>query len=181
MFNKFIFISYYFLSIIGYVFFTYQTLINFGYSHTKVQFRKIIGPSTRIKSEWVGLQKVDQYLPILVFAGHADSQGFSGAGTRGEAVSIKGLKPMNPLISDELFWNLKIRDEVVRIGKIRGLNINSYEPFVRNISDENDPRTNWSKGFLHAKKGGYSVEIHFDSYGKYGSWSSILYKPSSST
>ena len=101
-------------------------------------------------------------------AGHADSQGIKGAGTAGEAVDIKGKMPMDSSMSDELFWNLKIRDAIVQVGKERGLNINAYAPGVRNIVDGNDPLTNWSAGARHVRQGGYAIEIHFDSYGEYG-------------
>ena len=76
--------------------------------------------------------------------------------------------PMDPEISDELFWNLKLQESIVQVGKMRGLNIRSYDPGIRNIDDANDPRTNWSVGRRFAKRGGYSIEIHFDAYGKYG-------------
>ena len=49
-------------------------------------------------------------------AGHADSQGIAGAGTAGEAVDVLGQKPMDRSMSDELYWNLKIRDAIVKVG-----------------------------------------------------------------
>jgi len=125
-------------------------------------------------AQWVGNQDVQTDLPILVLAGHADSQGLDGAGTRGEAVSKHGAKPMSDEITDELFWNLLLRDEITMVGKINGLNINSYDPGVRNIAADNDPRTNWSVGAEHARQGGYAIEIHFDSYGRFGAGSGLI-------
>ena len=134
----------------------------------------IIGESSNLPATWVGSEDVDKHLPILILAGHADSQGLAGAGTPGEAVDKFGLNPMHPAISDELFWNLKLQESIVKIGKKRGLNIRSYDPGIRNIHDENDPRTNWSVGGRFAKKGGYAIEIHFDAYGKHGVGSGLI-------
>ena len=117
---------------------------------------------------------MDKNIPILILAGHADSQGFAGAGTPGEAVDKFGLNPMHPEISDELFWNLKLQESIVNLGKKKGLNIRSYDPGIRNIDDANDPRTNWSVGSRFAKRGGYAIEIHFDAYGKYGVGSGLI-------
>ena len=124
--------------------------------------------------QWEGTHLVDKSLSILVLAGHADSQGNLGAGTQGEAVSLLGENPMNISISDELFWNLKIQKEVVKIGQKKGLNINSYDPGVRYIKDPDNPISNWSVGAKHALKGGYAIEIHFDSFGKYGIGSGLI-------
>ena len=133
----------------------------------------IIGESSNIPATWVGSEVVDKNVPILILAGHADSQGFA-AGTPGEAVDKFGLNPMNPVISDELFWNLKLQESVVKLGKKKGLNISSYDPIVRNIDDANDPRTNWSVGRRFANHGGYAIELHFDAYGKYGVGSGLI-------
>jgi len=137
-------------------------------------FELIIGESSNLPATWVGSKDVDKNIPILILAGHADSQGFAGAGTPGEAVDKFGLNPMNPGISDELFWNLKLQESIVKIGKKKGLNIRSYDPGIRNIDDANDPRTNWSVGQRFAKRGGYAIEIHFDAYGKYGVGSGLI-------
>ena len=134
----------------------------------------IIGESSSYPATWVGSEYVDKNIPILILAGHADSQGLAGAGTPGEAVDKFGLNPMHPEISDELFWNLKVQESIVRLGKKKGLNIRSYDPVIRNIDDENDPRTNWSVGEKFAKSGGYAIEIHFDAYGKYGVGSGLI-------
>ena len=134
----------------------------------------IIGEGSKIPASWIGTKDVTDNIPILILAGHADSQGLSGAGTSGEAVDKFGLNPMNPEISDELFWNLKLQESIVQIGKMRGLNIRSYDPGIRNIDDPNDPRTNWSVGQKFAQKGGYAIEIHFDSYGSYGVGSGLI-------
>ena len=107
-------------------------------------------------------------------AGHADSQGIAGAGTAGEAVAIQGKYPMDPLISDELFWNLLLRDAIVASGRERGLNISGYEPGIRNIDNGNHPITNWSFGAKHVQKGGYALELHFDSYGQDGFGSGLI-------
>ena len=134
----------------------------------------IIGEGSNLPANWVGSKNVDKNIPILILAGHADSQGLAGAGTPGEAVDKFGMNPMHPEISDELFWNLKLQKSIVKIGKIKGLNIRSYDPVTRNIDDANDPRTNWSIGQQFAKNGGYALEIHFDSYGKYGVGSGLI-------
>jgi len=134
----------------------------------------IIGDGSNIPATWVGTKDVDKNIPILILAGHADSQGLAGAGTPGEAVDKFGLNPMHPDISDELFWNLKLQESIVKFGKKKGLNIRSYDPGIRNIDDANDPRTNWSVGKKFAKSGGYAIEIHFDAYGKYGVGSGLI-------
>ena len=134
----------------------------------------IIGASSNLPATWVGTLNVDKNIPILILAGHADSQGLAGAGTPGEAVDKFGLNPMHPGISDELFWNLKLQESIVKLGKKQGLNIKSYDPGIRNIDDANDPRTNWSVGRRFAKRGGYAIEIHFDAYGKYGVGSGLI-------
>ncbi len=134
----------------------------------------IIGERSNLSANWVGSIDVDQNIPILILAGHADSQGLAGAGTPGEAVDKFGLNPMRTGISDELFWNLKLQESIVKVGKTRGLNISSYDPGIRNIDDANDPRTNWSVGRRFAKRGGYAIEIHFDAYGKYGVGSGLI-------
>ncbi len=136
--------------------------------------KQLIGESSNIPANWVGSQNVDKNIPILILAGHADSQGLAGAGTPGEAVDKFGLNPMHPEISDELFWNLKLQKSIVKLGKNKGLNINSYDPGIRNIDDANDSRTNWSVGRKFAKLGGYAIEIHFDAYGKYGVGSGLI-------
>ena len=128
----------------------------------------IIGEGSNLPANWVGSKNVDKNIPILILAGHADSQGLAGAGTPGEAVDKFGMNPMHPEISDELFWNLKLQESIVQLGKRKGLNIRSYDPGIRNIEDANDPRTNWSVGQKFAQNGGYAIEIHFDSYGNYG-------------
>ena len=128
----------------------------------------IIGEVSNLPASWIGTKDVNKDIPILILAGHADSQGVDGAGTAGEAVEKFGLNPMDPLITDELFWNLKLQKSIVQIGKMRGLNIRSYDPGIRNIDNENDPRTNWSVGKKFAQNGGYAIEIHFDAYGSYG-------------
>ncbi len=137
-------------------------------------FKLIIGESSKLSAPWIGTKDVIKDIPILILAGHADSQGLDGAGTPGEAVDIFGLNPMDPEISDELFWNLQLQESIVQLGKIRGLNIRSYDPGIRNIENANDPRTNWSVGEKFAQNGGYAIEIHFDSYGNHGGGSGLI-------
>tara|TARA_Y100001968_G_scaffold290765_1_gene294761 strand:+ start:430 stop:1191 length:762 start_codon:yes stop_codon:yes gene_type:complete len=137
-------------------------------------FKIIIGNHSKLPASWIGTQDVKKDIPILILAGHSDSQGLAGAGTSGEAVDRFGLNPMNPEMSDELFWNLQLQESIVKMGKLRGLNIRSYDPGIRNIDDPNDPRTNWSVGEKFARNGGYVVEIHFDSYGHYGVGSGLI-------
>ena len=137
-------------------------------------FKQIIGKSAKLNASWKGTKDVNKEIAILVLAGHADSQGFVGAGTSGEAVDKFGLKPMDPEITDELFWNLKLQESIVALGKMRGLNIRSYDPGIRNIHEDNDPKTNWSVGKKFAQNGGDVVEIHFDAYGKYGVGSGLI-------
>jgi hypothetical protein len=137
-------------------------------------FKLIIGEGSNLPAFWVGSKDVDKNIPILILAGHADSQGLAGAGTPGEAVDKFGFDPMDPEISDELFWNLKLQKSIVKLGKKKGLNIRFYDPGIRNIDDANDPRTNWSVGRRFAKSGGYAIEIHFDAYGKYGVGSGLI-------
>ncbi len=144
---------------------------NFSFTE---DFELIIGEVSSLPANWVGSRNVDKNIPILILAGHADSQGFAGAGTPGEAVDKFGLHPMHPGISDELFWNLKLQESIVKLGKKKGLNIRSYDPGIRNIDDANDPRTNWSVGRRFAKRGGYVIEIHFDAYGQYGVGSGLI-------
>jgi len=127
-----------------------------------------LGPKMHKQSRWFGNRPVSSDLPILILAGHADSQGIDGAGTAGEAVDLKGFSPMDATMSDELFWNLKVCRAVVQLGREVGLNISFYDPQIRTISDANHVRTNWSVGANHAKQGGYPLELHFDSYGEFG-------------
>ena len=81
---------------------------------------------------------------------------------------------MDPRMRDELFWNRRIRDAVVRTGQQRRLLIRSYEPNQLTIADEEDPRTNWSVGQQHASEGGYVVEIHYDAYSPHGIGAGII-------
>jgi len=157
--------------IIFYVFFQVYDTRNSNFTE---DFELIIGEVSNVPATWVGIKDVDKNIPILILAGHADSQGLAGAGTPGEAVDKFGLNPMDPEISDELFWNLKLQESIVKLGKKKGLNIRSYDPGIRNIDDANDPRTNWSVGRRFAKRGGYAIEIHFDAYGQYGVGSGLI-------
>jgi hypothetical protein len=134
----------------------------------------LTGPRSRLAKNWLGMRPVAANQTILVLAGHADSQGIGGAGTGGEAVGRWGARPMQPGITDELYWNLLTARAVVRLGLERGLSMRLYEPPVRSIADGNDPRTNWSVGRAHAAGGGYAVEIHYDAYGPDGIGSGLI-------
>ena len=46
----------------------------------------LLGPRTRIPGRWIGRGAVKPDLPIVVMAGHADSQAMASAGTPGFAV-----------------------------------------------------------------------------------------------
>lgn len=126
-------------------------------------------PAVQIHGKnWVGTTRPNHSLPILVMAGHADSQGMHGSGTPGHAVDRGGAAPMQLGITDELFWNLLTARAVVEEGQHQGLNIRFYDPGVRTIRNENDSRTNWSVGSDHASLGGYALEIHYDAYSPHG-------------
>ena len=164
--------------------FSFLVFFLFLYSFSKLYFfhhlnfnqdlELLIGEGSNLPTRWVGYKDVNKDIPILILAGHADSQGLAGAGTSGEAVDKFGLNPMDPEISDELFWNLQLQESIVHIGKKKGLNIRSYDPGIRNIDAADDPRTNWSVGGKFAQDGGYVIEIHFDSYGTYGVGSGLI-------
>ena len=117
---------------------------------------------------WSGDRMPKEDVPILVLAGHADSQRMYGSGTPGQAVGVAGAAPMQRGITDELYWNLLTAKAVVEEGTRQGLNITFYDPGVRTIRNEKDPRTNWSVGYDHASKGGYAFEIHYDAYAPHG-------------
>ena len=134
----------------------------------------ITGVRSRLTKDWIGLQPLPASIPILVMAGHADSQGIGGAGTRGAAVARQGQRPMDPSMTDELFWNLRLAQAVVALGQARGLVISFYDPPQRRIADPNDPRTTWSVGLAHVAAGGYALEIHHDAYGADGIGSGLI-------
>jgi len=132
------------------------------------------GPRAPLYKDWVGRVPLAQETPILVLAGHADSQGIAGAGTSGAAVALRGAAPMQADIQDELYWNLRTATAVVALGRSRGLNIELYVPPVRDIANGDDPRTNWSVGKAFAAAGGYALEIHYDAYGPDGIGSGLM-------
>jgi len=134
----------------------------------------LTGPRGRLGRDWVGLRPLPPDTPILVMAGHADAQNMAGAGTRGEAVSLRGAAPMLDGITDELYWAMVIATAVVQLGQERGLNIRYHRPPWRTIADGNAPGTNWSVGRDHAAAGGYALEIHFDAYGSDGIGSGLI-------
>jgi len=134
----------------------------------------LTGPRSRLAKDWVGLTPLPNTTPILVLAGHADSQGIAGAGTAGAAVDLAGAAPMQPGLRDELHWNLLTAQAVVALGQRRGLAIRFYDPPLRTIADGDDPRTNWSVGKAHAEAGGYALEIHYDAYGPDGVGSGLI-------
>ncbi|MEB3277087.1 MAG: dehydrogenase [Cyanobacteriota bacterium] len=133
----------------------------------------ITGPRSRLPKDWQGLRPVAPGTEILVMPGHADSQGFGG-GASGAAVALDGARPMDPSMSDELFWNLLTVEAVVRRGQARGLSIRSYDPLVRRIASGSDPRTTWSVGKAHVQNGGYALEIHYDAHGSAGVGSGLI-------
>jgi len=138
-----------------------------------VEETSFTGPRSRLAKNWQGLRPLPATTEILVMPGHADSQGFGG-GASGAAVAVSGARPMDPAISDELFWNLATVDAVVRLGQARGLNIRSYDPGVRSIANADDPRTTWSVGRAHVLTGGYAFEIHYDAHGSVGVGSGLI-------
>ena len=107
-------------------------------------------------------------------AGHADSQKMASAGTPGFAVDVRKAAPMDALMRDELFWNFKVQDAVVRLGQERGLNISRYVPPSLTIRNHADPATNWSQAKQRSARGEYVVEIHFDAYSPYGFGSGLI-------
>ena len=131
-----------------------------------------------VKKNWVGRRRLSPNVPILVLAGHADSQQMGGAGTSGYAVAVKGARPMQPGMTDEAFWNLKTAQRIEELGRQRGLDIRFYDPFrytgTRTIRDADHPHTNWSQGRQHVRKGGYALEIHYDAYGRDGIGSGVI-------
>lgn len=134
----------------------------------------LLGPRTREPGRWVGRETVQPNLPIVVMAGHADSQSMASAGTPGYAVDVLKAPPMNALMRDELFWNFMVQEAVVSIGRSRGLNISSYTPPSLTIRNDNDPRTNWSQARVRSAKGHYILEIHFDAYRPHGFGSGLI-------
>ena len=138
----------------------------------------VVDPLTGVRSplrkDWVGLRPIAPSTPILVMAGHADSQGIGGSGTSGEAVGVLGAQPMLRGITDEHYWNLVMAHAVATLGRERGLRIDFYKPPVRTILDPDDPGTNWSVGRQHALADGYAFEIHFDAYGPSGVGSGLI-------
>ena len=134
----------------------------------------LLGPRTRAPGRWVGRQPVKPNIPIVVMAGHADSQAMASSGTPGHAVDVLKQKPMDARMRDELFWNFQVQKAVVRLGKAQGLNISSYIPPSLTIYDDNDPRTNWSQAKARSALGHYILEIHFDAYQPHGFGSGLI-------
>jgi hypothetical protein len=134
----------------------------------------LTGVRSPMRKDWVGLRAVSPNTPILVMAGHADSQGIAGSGTSGEAVGLLGAEPMLRGITDEHYWNLVLAHAVAVLGRERGLRIDFYKPPVRTILDPDHPGTNWSAGREHAQAEGYALEIHFDAYGPSGVGSGLI-------
>lgn len=133
----------------------------------------LTGPRSRLGRDWIGVRQLPATTPILVMAGHADSQNISGSGTSGAAVAA-GAAPMYPGISDELYWNMVVAQAVVAEGQRRGLRIAYYRPPFRTIHDEDAPGTNWTMGRQHVADGGYAMEIHFDAWGPSGVGSGLI-------
>jgi hypothetical protein len=133
----------------------------------------LTGPRSRLARDWVGSRPLAATTPILVLAGHADSQNIGGAGTPGAAVTA-GAPPMYRGITDELYWNMVVAQAVEAEGRRRGLRIAYYRPPFRTIHDPNAPGTNWAVGRQHAQQGGYAMEIHFDAWGPTGVGSGLI-------
>ena len=134
----------------------------------------LLGARTKQPGRWLGRQAVSPTLPIVVMAGHADSQNMPSAGTPGYAVDVQRQPPMDAAMRDELFWNIEVQDEVVRQGKEAGLNIRGYRPPALTIRNDNDPRTNWSQARTLSDRGEYILEIHFDAYSPHGFGSGLI-------
>ena len=134
----------------------------------------LLGRRTKRSGRWVGRGAVPSTIPIVVMAGHADSQNLGSAGTPGYAVDVRNQPPMDGSMRDELYWNLQVQSAVVRLGLEQGLNITSYIPPLLTIRDDNDPRTNWSQARIRSSKGHYILEIHFDAYSPYGFGSGLI-------
>ena len=134
----------------------------------------LLGARTRMPGRWVGTKTMAKDTPIVVMAGHADSQGMDSAGTPGFAVGVKKQAPMDARMRDELYWNLKVQEAVVRLGKARALNISAYNPPALTIRNDNHPKTNWSQARVRSAKGDYILEIHFDAYSPYGFGSGLI-------
>ena len=97
-------------------------------------YHPLTGVRSPKRKDWVGMRAVSRDTPILVLAGHADSQGISGSGTSGEAVALYRQPPMYPGITDEHYWNLVVAHAVATLGQQRGLRIQFYKPPVRTLS-----------------------------------------------
>ena len=134
----------------------------------------LLGPRTKKPGSWVGRSPVQSNLPIVVMAGHADSQGTASPGTPGFAVDQQKRPPMQPGIRDELFWNREVQAAVVSQGQARGLNIRAYTPPSISIANDDDPSTNWSKAKVFSERGEYVLEIHFDAYRPHGFGSGLI-------
>jgi hypothetical protein len=120
-------------------------------------YHPLTGVRSPMRKDWVGMRAVSRDTPILVLAGHADSQGISGSGTSGEAVALYRQPAMYPGITDEHYWNLVVAHAVATLGQQRGLRIRFYKPPVRTIVNGDDPGTNWSYGRQFAAAGGYAL------------------------
>ena len=134
----------------------------------------LLGARTRLPGRWVGTTLMAKESPIVVMAGHADSQRMDSAGTPGYAVGENKQAPMDARMRDELYWNLKVQTAVVRLGKARALKISSYNPPAFTIRNDNHPKTNWSQARVRSAKGEYILEIHFDAYSPYGFGSGLI-------
>ena len=134
----------------------------------------LLGPRTKMPGRWIGRTKAPRNLPIVVMAGHADSQGTGSSGTPGFAVDKRRQPPMQAGIRDELFWNRQVQAAVVRQGRSRGLNIRSYTPPAITILDDEHPGTNWSKAKVWSARGEYILEVHFDAYRPHGFGSGLI-------
>ena len=134
----------------------------------------LMGPRTRLPGSWRGLAPVRRDLPIVVMAGHADSQNMDGSGTPGYAVDVLKQNPMDARMRDELYWNFKVQQKVVELGQQQGLRISGYTPPALTIRNHRDPATNWAQAKVRSARGEYILEIHFDAYSPYGFGSGLI-------
>ncbi|MDG2192248.1 MAG: N-acetylmuramoyl-L-alanine amidase, partial [Synechococcus sp. cluster2_bin.209] len=72
----------------------------------------LLGRRTKLSGRWVGRGAVPSTIPIVVMAGHADSQNLGSAGTPGYAVDVRNQPPMDGSMRDELYWNLQVQSAV---------------------------------------------------------------------
>lgn len=132
---------------------------------------------------WRGTRRLGKERLIVVMPGHADAQcpEVGGSGTSGFAVAGGGAEPMDPTMTDELYWAIRIAKEVVRLGAgEKGLSMTYYDPGEvpgsggRCLKNPDNPSTAWSWGLEAAKRHGFALEIHLDAWGPSGRGSGLI-------